>query len=131
MARAKKEDGATTEPKAAKKSASKKSAAKSTAAATARISDYAVLLHPVITEKSSLVGGDKGRYVFRVDPRSTKTDIRRAVEGIFNVKVDSVNTAAFIGKVKRTARSVGRRAGFKKAYVTLKEGFTIDIVEGV
>lgn len=129
MARAKKEEGTATEKKATKKATAKKSAP--TAAATARIADYAVLLQPVITEKSSLVGGDKGRYVFRVDPRSTKTDIRRAVEGIFNVKVDSVNTAAFIGKVKRTARSVGRRAGFKKAYVTLKEGFKIDIVEGV
>jgi large subunit ribosomal protein L23 len=130
MARAKKEEGATTKPKAEKKTAAKKTASKE-AVATARISDYGILLQPVITEKSSLVGGDKGRYVFRVDPRSTKTDIRRAVEGIFNVKVDSVNTAAFMGKVKRTARSVGRRAGYKKAYVTLKEGFTIDIVEGV
>lgn len=129
MARAKKEEGTATEKKATRKSAAKKIAP--TAAPAARIGDYAVLLQPVITEKSSLVGGDKGRYVFRVDPRSTKTDIRRAVEGIFNVKVDSVNTAAFIGKVKRTARSVGRRAGFKKAYVTLKEGFKIDIVEGV
>jgi large subunit ribosomal protein L23 len=130
MARAKKEEGATTKPKAEKKTAAKKTASNE-AVATARISDYGILLQPVITEKSSLAGGDKGRYVFRVDPRSTKTDIRRAVEGIFNVKVDSVNTAAFIGKVKRTARSVGRRAGYKKAYVTLKEGFTIDIVEGV
>lgn len=97
----------------------------------ARISDYAVLQSPVITEKSSLVSGIGGRYVFRVDPRATKTDIRAAVESIFNVKVAAVNTAAFLGKVKRTARSVGRRAGYKKAYVTLKEGFTIDIVEGV
>ena len=129
MARAKKEDGAVTEPKKVKKSASKKGSNAESAAA--RIGDYATLLQPIITEKSSLVGGDKGRYVFRVDPRSTKTDIRRAVEGIFNVKVDSINTAAFMGKVKRTARSVGRRAGYKKAYVTLKEGFKIDIVEGV
>lgn len=124
MARAKKAEGAPKAAKAAKKAAPATSG-------SARIADYGMLLHPVITEKSSLVGGDRSRFVFRVDPRATKTEIKNAVQNVFNVQVESVNTAAFIGKVKRTARSVGRRAGYKKAYVTLKAGFTIDIVEGV
>jgi len=125
MARANTANGATK-----KKAVSKQKGAPQTRAG-ARISDYGILLSPVITEKSSLVGGIGGRYVFRVNPRATKTDIRAAVESIFNVQVKAVNTAAFLGKVKRTARSVGRRAEYKKAYVTLKEGFSIAVVEGV
>ena len=100
-------------------------------AGSARISDYGVLLSPVITEKSSMAAGNRNHFVFKVDDRATKVEIKAAVERIFKVKVDSVNTARFLGKVKRTVRSVGRRAGFKKAYVTLKEGYTIDIVEGL
>jgi len=122
------------EAQAAPKKRTKKAAAAAAApaaAGSARISDYGVLLSPVITEKSSMAAGNRNHFVFKVDDRATKVEIKAAVERIFKVKVDSVNTARFLGKVKRTVRSVGRRAGFKKAYVTLKEGYTIDIVEGL
>lgn len=99
--------------------------------AAATVADYAVLLAPVITEKSAMVGASGRTVTMRVDPRATKNDIRQAVERVFSVKVDAIRTCTFIGKVKRTARGVGRRAGFKKAYVTLAEGSKIDLVEGL
>lgn len=98
---------------------------------TARISDYGVLQEPIITEKSAAQGGAKPTVVFRVDPRASKLAVRGAVERIFNVKVDSVRTCTFIGKVKRSASGASRRAGYKKAYVTLAAGSSIDIVEGL
>lgn len=94
--------------------------------------DFRVILRPIITEKASQVGsGVGGAAVFRVHPDANKLEIRRAVERIFKVDVQAVRTCTFIGKVKRTNRSVGRRPGYKKAYVTLKEGQSIDIVEGL
>ena len=95
------------------------------------VNDYSLLLSPVITEKTSLLGGDKRRAVFKVNGDATKDQIKLAVERVFGVQVQSIRTCNFIGKVKRTARSTGRRPGYKKAYVTLKEGQSIDIVEGV
>jgi large subunit ribosomal protein L23 len=90
-----------------------------------------VLLSPVITEKSATVGASGRTVSFRVDPRASKEDIRGAIERVFSVKVEGVRTARFIGKTKRTAKGVGKRAGFKKAYVTLAEGSKIDLVEGL
>jgi large subunit ribosomal protein L23 len=97
----------------------------------AKVADYAVLVAPVITEKSSVAGSNGRTVVFRVDPRATKSAIRGAVERVFSVKVDAVRTATYLGKIKRTARSIGRRSGYKKAYVTLAEGSKIDLVEGL
>jgi large subunit ribosomal protein L23 len=97
----------------------------------AKVADYGVLVTPVITEKSASVGANGLTVVFKVDPRASKGDIRGAVERVFSVKVESVRTARFLGKVKRTAKSAGRRAGYKKAYVTLAEGSKIDLVEGL
>ncbi len=99
----------------------------------ARLEDYARILAPVITEKTSVIqGADGGEVVaFYVDRRSDKLQIRRAVECIFKVKVASVRTCNRLGKIKRTTRAVGRTKQYKKAYVTLKPGFTIGIVEGV
>jgi large subunit ribosomal protein L23 len=99
--------------------------------AAAKVNDYAELLSPVLSEKGALVG-ESGRVVtLRVDPRATKDDIRGAVERVFAVKVDAVRTCTFQGKLKRTARGSGRRAGYKKAYVTLAQGSKIDLVEGL
>ena len=99
--------------------------------AVARVNDYAILISPVISEKSAMVG-EAGRVVtFRVDPRATKTEIRGAVERVFSVKVDEVRTCTFQGKLKRTMRGAGKRAGFKKAYVSLAQGNKIDLVEGL
>lgn len=99
--------------------------------AVASVKDYGILLSPIITEKSAVVGQAGNTLVFKVDPRASKTDIRTAVERIFSVKVEGIRTCTFIGKLKRTARSIGRRAGYKKAYITLAEGSKIDLVEGV
>lgn len=99
--------------------------------AAAKVSDYGILLSPVITEKSAAVGSSGQIVTFRVDPRASKEEIRGAVERVFSVKVDAVRTCNFLGKMKRTMRGLGKRAGYKKAYVTLVEGSKIDLVEGV
>ena len=84
-----------------------------------------VIVKPVISEKSdSLI--DEGKYTFEVDPRSNKTEIKQAVEQIFNVKVASVNTLNREGKTRRTRFGMGKRKDVKRAIVTLKSG-SIDI----
>jgi len=87
-----------------------------------------ILLAPVVSEKSyGLL--DEGKYTFVVDPRANKTEIKIAVERIFGVKVDSVNTLNRKGKTRRTKFGLGRRKDTKRAIVTLKEG-SIDIFGG-
>ncbi len=88
-----------------------------------------VILSPVVSEKSySLI--DDGKYTFVVDPRSNKTEIKLAIEKIFNVKVGSVNTLNRTGKKQRTKFGIGKRKDTKRAIVTLKSG-TIDIFTAV
>ena len=84
---------------------------------------YSIIIDPVISEKSQ-VFATQGKYVFKVDPKSEKIEIGRAVEQLFNVKVKSVNVINVAGKAKRMGRSVkmGRRPDWKKAIVTLQEG---------
>ena len=94
-------------------------------------SQYALLRYPVVTEKTSLIGADRRRVCFRVPKAASKDEIHKAVEAVFGVQVEAVRTCNVLGKVKRTMRSIGRRPSFKKAYITLKEGQTIDLVEGV
>ncbi len=89
-----------------------------------------VLIRPVISEKSySLM--DRNVYVFVVDPRATKIDVRLAVERAFGVRVDKVNTLNRKGKTTRNRRSntVGHRPGTKRAIVTLHPGDKIDLFE--
>ena len=87
-----------------------------------------ILLAPVVSEKSyGLL--DEGKYTFIVDPRANKTEIKIAVERIFGVKVDSVNTLNRQGKTRRTKFGLGKRKNTKRAIVTLKEG-SIDIFGG-
>jgi large subunit ribosomal protein L23 len=84
-----------------------------------------IIVAPVVSEKSyALI--DQGKYTFLVDPRSNKTEIKLAIEKIFNVKVDSVNTLNRPGKTRRTRFGIGKRKDTKRAIVTLKSG-TIDI----
>jgi large subunit ribosomal protein L23 len=89
-----------------------------------------VLLRPVISEKTYGLM-DRGVYVFVVDQRATKVDVRRAVQEVFSVRVDKVNTLHRQGKTRRNRRTgtLGRRAGTKRAYVTLHPGETIDLFE--
>lgn len=77
-----------------------------------------IILKPIITEKSSMDSAI-GKYSFKVDEKATKTEIRIAIEQLFNVKVLSVNTARFDGKVKRQRGFVGTTPSFKKAVVTI------------
>ena len=87
-----------------------------------------ILLKPVVSEKSyGLL--DAGKYTFLVDPRANKTEIKIAVEQVFGVKVDSVNTLNRPGKTRRTRTGTGKRKDTKRAIVTLREG-TIDIFGG-
>lgn len=87
-----------------------------------------ILVAPVVSEKSyGLL--DEGKYTFLVDPRANKTEIKIAVEQIFGVKVESVNTINRQGKARRTRTGVGRRKNTKRAIVTLREG-SIDIFGG-
>jgi len=85
-----------------------------------------ILLSPMISEKSTRIGDAHRQYVFKVTTDATKPEIRGAVEGLFKVKVTGVQVANMRGKVKQHKQSFGRRANWKKAYVTLQEGHEID-----
>ena len=82
-----------------------------------------------LTEKATLLSDENNSYVFKVDPKANKSEIKRAVETIFDKKVVSVNTLNVRGKKKRERRAdFGRTANWKKAIVTLAEGDRIDLV---
>lgn len=84
-----------------------------------------VLRRPIVSEKSySLL--DQGKYTFEVAPQANKTQIKIAVEQIFGVKVESVNTVNIKGKTRRTRFGMGKRKDTKKAIVSLREG-AIDV----
>jgi large subunit ribosomal protein L23 len=88
-----------------------------------------IIIAPVVSEKSySLI--DDGKYTFVVDPRANKTEIKLAIEKIFDVKVASVNTLHRPGKTRRTKFGTGKRKDTKRAIVTLKSG-SIDIFTAV
>ena len=91
---------------------------------------YDVVLAPHITEKSTMLS-DTNAVVFRVAPSATKPEIKAAIEALFNVKVTNVNTLVTKGKTKRWKGKPYRRSDIKKAIVTLAEGNSIDITEGV
>ncbi len=87
-----------------------------------------ILIAPVVSEKSyGLL--DEGKYTFIVDPRANKTEIKIAIEQVFAVKVESVNTINRKGKTRRTRFGLGKRKDTKRAIVTLREG-SIDIFGG-
>ena len=88
-----------------------------------------ILIRPVVTEKSTALM-EQGKYTFRVPLAATKIQIRQAVEQIFKVKVQAVNTMRYEGKLKRMGRTQGRRSDWKKAVVTLKPGEAIELFEG-
>lgn len=106
---------------------------KSTKTATERSvneKDYQVILSPVITEKATNIS-DKNQVTFRVLGTATKPVIKSAVEALFNVKVEAVNTHNRKGKEKRFRGRLGRRSDVKFAVVTLAEGNKIDISTGI
>lgn len=91
---------------------------------------YDTLVRPVITEKS-MVSSEAGKVTFMVPLSASKDDVKAAVEAIFNVKVNKVNTIRQFGKVKTFRGHQGVRSDFKKAVVTLAEGQNIDVTTGI
>jgi large subunit ribosomal protein L23 len=94
------------------------------------ISHYDVIRSPVITEKAT-IAAENNKVVFNVAKTATKPEIKAAVEALFKVKVESVNTLVRKGKVKRFNGFVGKQSDVKKAIVTLAEGQRIDITTGL
>lgn len=86
-----------------------------------KATSYDIIIRPVLTEKTYDFIADK-RYVFEVDIRASKTQIKQAIEDIFGVKVKSVNTVRTLGKMKRQGVHIGRRPTVKKAYVQIASG---------
>lgn len=91
---------------------------------------YQIIRAPLITEKATLLS-EKGQIVFRVAIDATKPEIKAAVEGLFGVKVNSVNTLVQKGKTKRFKGRPGVRSDVKKAIVSLADGQTIDLTTGL
>ena len=85
-----------------------------------------VLIAPHVTEKTSLAMQNHNQYTFRVRREATKTDVRKAVELMFDVKVTNVQVVNEPGKARRFGRTSGRTQDWKKAYVSLSPGQTID-----
>ncbi|MBQ9925057.1 MAG: 50S ribosomal protein L23 [Clostridia bacterium] len=92
---------------------------------------YDIIIRPIITEKS-MEAVEAKKYVFEVAASANKIEIRKAIETIFGVKVQSVNTVNVMGKTKRMGVHVGKRADFKKAYVQLTaDSKAIELFEGM
>ena len=87
---------------------------------------FKVLLGPHVSEKATNLAETNGQIVFKVDTTATKLEIKKAVEQLFNIKVDRVTTLNVKGKTKRTVRGLGKRNDWKKAYVSLEAGQDID-----
>jgi large subunit ribosomal protein L23 len=90
-----------------------------------------ILVRPLVTEKSHEQLDRHGAYTFVVANDANKIEIANAIEKQFNVKVKDVRTMRYAGKEKRMGRFMGRKASWKKAVVTLAEGDSIEIFEGV
>ncbi len=88
---------------------------------------YQILEMPHISEKSALLGDSANQAVFKVSPDASKSEIKEAVEKLFDVKVADVRTANMKGKSKRMGIRQGKRSDWKKAYVSLEQGHEIDL----
>ena len=95
-------------------------------------SPYEILRKPIVTEKSLDVKERHRTLCFQVDPEATKIEIKEAVQAVFKVKVASVHTSGYLGKMRRRGRTFGFRPDWKKAYVKLKPGEKVpEYVENV
>ena len=90
---------------------------------------YDVIKKPLITEKSTIAKDDHNVVAFVVNRDANKIEIKTATEQLFNVKVDAVRTINVAGKSKRFGRTMGKRSNWKKAYVTLQKGSSVDFFE--
>lgn len=89
---------------------------------------YSVIIAPILSERSMELVNMRNTYVFRVHPSANKDAIKRAIEKIFEVKVDEVNTANRLGKPRRLRMKLGKRSSWKKAYVKLAKDSKIDLI---
>ena len=87
---------------------------------------FKVLLGPHVSEKATTLADGKGQFVFKVATDATKLEIKKAVESLFSVKVAGIRTVNVQGKTKRTARGLGKRNDWKKAYIALQPGQDLD-----
>ena len=90
-----------------------------------------VLIKPLLTEKSSVETENTNRYVFKVQIKANKYQIKDAVEKMFDVKVLDVRTAVLPGKIKRAGRSIKKTSSWKKAYVKVQDGQKIELFKGI
>ena len=90
---------------------------------------YDVIKKPLVTEKTTTEKDDRNVVAFVVNKDANKIEIKQAVEKIFKVEVTSVNTVTVAGKSKRYGTRIGKRANWKKAYVSLKAGSSVDFFE--
>jgi large subunit ribosomal protein L23 len=90
---------------------------------------YSIIKKPHVTEKTSLGSDTSNTVAIVVDRDANKIEIKQAVESLFKVKVDDVRTVNVAGKVKRVGKMSGKRSNWKKAYVTLQKGQSIDFFE--
>lgn len=90
---------------------------------------FKVLLGPHMTEKATLLADEHNQYVFKVASDATKLEIKKAVEQLFDVKVNAVSVINAKSKTRRTLHGLGRRKGFRKAHVSLAEGQAIDFAD--
>lgn len=90
---------------------------------------YSVIKKPHVTEKTSLGSDSNNTVAIVVDRDANKIEIKQAVEALFKVKVDAIRTVNVAGKVKRFGRNFGKQSNWKKAYVTLEKGQSLDFFE--
>jgi large subunit ribosomal protein L23 len=90
---------------------------------------FQVVRRPLITEKGTSLRELSGQYLFEVDRKANKHQIKNAVEKLFNVHVEDVRTLNVRGKLKRVGKNLGRRSSWKKAFVTLKSGEKIEFLK--
>ena len=88
---------------------------------------YTVIKAPYLTEKVSSLMGESNQYAFKVDSNATKLQIKKAIEGYFSVNVKNVNVVNVQGKNKRSRYRIKKRPDWKKAYVRLAEGQSIEV----
>ena len=92
---------------------------------------FDIIRRPLVTKKTNIQKETANQVTFEVDRKANRIEIRRAIEQIFNVKVETVRTMQVKGKIKRRGRFLGKRRDWKKAIVTLKPGERIEFFEGV
>lgn len=90
-----------------------------------------IIRRPLISEKSTNLRADQNKYIFKVDRKANKLQIKMAVEELFGVQVEDVTTMMMYGRPKRLGRFEGRKPDWKKAIVKLKKGETIEFFETV